>query len=404
MTMTGAPRSPPEGPSRQLATSSVAYVVSMRTGLHSFVFREIQQLRQRGTEVVVLAISRGQGPYMPDPEWPTEFPRALNVLRGFIRILRRRRGTLLPALMDALSTRSLVDLGLALSLLPVLHVYPVQSIHAHFGDHKLFTADYLHQLTGLPLTVTIHAYELYSNPNPLMFRRSLSHCSAIITVSNYNREILERDYGIPAHLIKVIHLFPGLIPEILPPMETRNFSILCVARFVPKKAHDVLLRALKEIIENGHADVRLTLVGSGPVDVKGMVTRLGLATHVEIQESVSDADLQKLFREASVFCLPSRIEPTGDREGIPVAIMEAMAYGLPIVTTRSAGIPELVRGTLVPENDSKAIAEALLALKRDPYRAREEGLANREIIREHFSPSNVDELNATLRRVQHATS
>lgn len=381
----------------------VAYVVSMRKGLHSFVFREIQQLRERNTDVVVLAISHGQGTYMPQQDWPTTFSRFRNLLRGLKWALGEDLKKTINTFLEGVATFSILDLAVALSFLPFLETHPVQSIHAHFGDHKLFTAYYVHRLKGLPLSVTVHAYELYSNPNPAMFRRSLAQCSAIVTISEYNRGILVNQFGVAKERIRVIHLFADRIPTELPSRVTRPLEVLCVARFVPKKGHDILLAALRQVVDTGHKEVRLTLVGNGPVDVEAIVDRLHLGPYVRVLEHVGDTELWQLYLASSVFCLASRTDSTGDREGIPVAIMEAMACGLPVVTTASAGIPELVQETLVPENNPEAIARALIDLMQDPRAARVQGLANRDIIRRGFSPSNVDELNETLRRVQHAT-
>jgi len=116
-----------------------------------------------------------------------------------------------------------------------------------------------------------------------------------------------------------------------------------------------------------------------------------------------ESALRAEYARANVFCLPSRTSDGGDREGIPVSLMEAMAYGLPVVTTAHAGIPELVRETLVPEGDPEALAEALIRLKTHPELAEAQGRVNRETVQRDYSPRNVDELIAVLRRVQNAT-
>ncbi len=381
----------------------VAYVISMKRGIHSFVYREIEELQRRDVSVTILAISHGAGPYMPWPGWRVVFSSPRRALVGLIdAVLQNPRGTV-KAAAEALVSASIVDFGIALSFLPFLRAHPVESFHAHFGDHKLFVAYFLHELTGLPLTVTIHAYELYGNPNFRMFRKGLRACSAVVTVSEYNRRILEEEFGVPTERVTAVHLFPGRIPDSIPSKLAGPFTILCVARFVPKKGHEVLLNALKAMVDAGERDLHLVLVGAGPVDVAGRVKALGLTPFVTIRDSVRDEELWDLYEGANLFCLPAKADETGEREGIPVVLMEAMAHGVPVVTTAHAGIPELVRDTLVPEDDSDAVARAILRLKAHPEIAEEQIRVNRDTITTRFSPDNVDELVAILRRVQHET-
>ena len=107
---------------------------------------------------------------------------------------------------------------------------------------------------------------------------------------------------------------------------------------------------------------------------------------------VTDRDLQEAYRTATVFCLPSERSETGDQEGVPVALMEAMADGLPVVATRHAGIPELVEETLVEEGDATGLARALQRIGEDPALAARQGRRNREIIESRFSRRNVFQL------------
>ena len=119
---------------------------------------------------------------------------------------------------------------------------------------------------------------------------------------------------------------------------------------------------------------------------------------------VSDAQLEEAYRKASIFCLPSERSETGDQEGIPVVLMEAMAHGLPVVATRHAGIPELVEETLVDEGDADALAKALLRLGEQPGLSAEQGRRNLEIIKARFSSRNVFQLKRLFEGIVHDSS
>ncbi len=386
----------PMGDADRSRAITVCYVVSLRNGLHSFIFREIVELRKLGIRVVILAISAGTGVYMPMPGWPVVARGAGGVIRGLVRALPRSP-SVLGLCWSSLKTGTVVDFAIALSLWEAASRNRPTSVHSHFGDHKLFVGYYLSRLLHCPLTVTIHAYELYTNPNPRAFRGFLKSCAAIVTVSDYNRRVLEGEYGVNPSRVSVVRLFPWELPEAREDKKDGPFTILCVARFVPKKGVDVLLKSVKRIVNAGHKDVRLVLVGKGPIDVRAAVRDMGLGSHVDIRSDVNEETLRGLYRSADVFSLLSKRAPGGDREGIPVSIMEAMSYGLPIVTTAHAGIPELVQETIVPEDDPEAAAKALLALMEAPDRGRSEGLRNRAVIQARYSPSNVGELAELFR-------
>ncbi len=381
----------------------IAYVLSLRQGIHSFVYRELEELERRGVHFSILAVSEGPGPYRPKREWNIIQPSAMAALIGAVYLLSTKPGYLIAVSIRAMKTHSLADLALALAFAIPVRRWGARSVHAHFGDHKLFVGHYLHGLLDIPLSVTIHAYELYANPNPGLFLEALESCARVVTVSDYNREVLAREYGVDRRRISVIREFPWSMPGPVS-TPTNEFTILCVARFVPKKGHDILLRAVRRLVDLGHRDVRLVLVGKGPLDIQALVREYGLQLYTTIYEDVSDGELRSLYAASDVFCLTSRVAEGGDREGIPVSLMEAMAYGKPVVATAVAGIPELVRKTLVPEGDVDATADALLRLKEEPQLATLQRQENRAIVAARYSPQNVDELVEVFRSIQNETA
>jgi len=364
----------------------VAYVVSMATGLHSFVYREIRELRENGVGVILLPTKIGAGPYPPSADWPVERLTALRALASHWRMLVRDNRRYVTALLEAIRMRALIDFAFAGFFSDAIIMQNVQLIHCHFGDHKLFIGYFCGKLTNRPVSVTIHAYELYTNPNPAMFRRALASASAIVTIAEFNRSVLEHAWGAARDKIAVIPLFADIPP---PPERRRKrrerIVILTVARLVPKKGLQTLLEAISLLPLNYEA----WIVGTGQLDIVGLVKRLDLEDRVRLYGGVSDAELAAIYELADIFCLPSETVADGDREGIPVVLMEAMAHALPVVATRHAGIPELVSEILVSERDPRQLADALLALGADRDLREAHGRQNYEIVLDRFSHKNV---------------
>jgi colanic acid/amylovoran biosynthesis glycosyltransferase len=146
--------------------------------------------------------------------------------------------------------------------------------------------------------------------------------------------------------------------------EGEPLRLVTVARLVEKKGVEYAIRAVARLVEKG-VDVVYSVVGDGPLRgaLEKLVTELGLSGRVKILGALSHADVVALLASSHIMVAPSVTASNGDMEGIPVAIMEAMASGLPVVSTQHSGIPELisdgVTGYLVPERDTDALAEKL---------------------------------------------
>lgn len=376
----------------------IAYIVSMATGLHSFVFREIRELVSHGVQVQIFPTKVGAGPYLPAKEWPTHQLTLRALVHAHLWLLVAWPRRYLEVLMEAARFRALVDFAISAPFARSVMSLRLNLIHCHFGDHKLSIGYLCGRLSQRPVTVTIHAYELYRNPNPKFFRHVLGHVQGIVTIAEYNRRILRDRWGVPSEKIRVIPLFADL-PDELAKEDGDRIVILTVARRVEKKGHRTLLAALAKL----PTDFESMLVGTGPLDVQALARSLGVADRVHVQDQLSDDALRAAYRSAAIFCLPSEASPDGDHEGIPVALMEAMAYGLPVVATRHAGIPELVETMLVDEGDPDGLARCLLTLGRQPHLRHRQGERNREIVSDRFSRDNVLLLEALFRGIVNAT-
>lgn len=179
------------------------------------------------------------------------------------------------------------------------------------------------------------------------------------------------------------------IPRTLRPGETVRF--LGVGRMVEKKGFDDALAAFAEMRKQPDAPkATLTLIGDGPlrVSLQAQATRLGLDDVVTFTGLLPHARVEEMLRVSHVFVLPSRTSKSGDMEGIPVALMEAMAQGLPVLATRHSGTPELVEhnvsGLLCDEGDRAGLAANMLAFAKSPERWAAMGAAGAAKVRKDF--------------------
>ncbi|MDX1428975.1 MAG: glycosyltransferase family 4 protein [Rhodothermales bacterium] len=366
----------------------VALITSMKFGLTQFILRDVTGLMARGTDVRLFALLRGPGLYEPAADWPVTVASRWRAVSSLLSLWVKRPVSMSALAGHALRSGSLRDLAVAAQF--ASGVGRTDVIFAYFGDHKLFVGYYLHRILGLPLVVTVRAYELYRNPNEALFRDALAACSSVLTITEHNASVLERRFGVDPDKIQIIRQMVDL--DLYAPRDV--VKILIVAYFAEKKGHEVLLRALAMLDD---PDVELWVVGDVnpsivPVDVRSIADQIGVSDRVAFFGAQSGVALRSLYREADIFCLPSQPDRTGDHEGFPNVIAEAMAFGKPIVATRHAGIPEAVNRVLVEEGDAESLAEALSELINSAVLRRELGLENRTRAVEMFSHRNTDAL------------
>jgi colanic acid/amylovoran biosynthesis glycosyltransferase len=377
----------------------LAVIASMKRGLEHFVYREMCELSGRGVSISLFPTKRGPGLYNPRPDWDVCGWRVWQVIASQPWRMLQMPWRYLSALMIAIRYRALIEFFLAAYFVP--RIVDADVVYATFGDRKLFVGYFCKLLTGKPLAVTTHAYELYLNPNPRLFPVALAACDQITTVTQYNRELLRDRYGIAPERVEVVRL--GVDLDEYRPVD--KFVVLIVAFFVEKKGHEVLFEAVKKMERD---DIEVWVVGgsggsSCEVDVPAIAKKLGLESQVAFFGKLSGTALKAVYHACDVFCLPSRFDSHGEAEGFPTVLIEAMACGKPVVTTRHVEIPRIVEQVLVDENDADALAEALESVYRSAALRDELGKRNRELAEMYFSPRNVDRTVELLTRLADTT-
>ncbi|MCE7986080.1 MAG: colanic acid biosynthesis glycosyltransferase WcaL [Caldilinea sp. CFX5] len=370
----------------------IAFIVSMKYGLTQFMWRDINALVEKGHELHLFTLLNQPGLYNPLPAWKVTPIRWWTLLVAHLLLLLQRPLLYYQLAATAFHTHSLRDFAIAVQFAAEMRTKEV--IYAYFGDHKFFVGYYCKFITGLPLVVTIRAYELHNNPNPALFRQALAACDLIVTISVYNRQLLIERFGAPAARIEIVRQIVDLAAFCAKP----TIKILIVGFFSEKKGHDVLFQALKTM---QRPDVELWVVGDeapdrNVIDCRRLARTLGLDQQIAFFGQQSGSALRALYRECDIFCLPSRTDSTGDKEGFPNAIIEAMAFSKPVVSTYHAGIPEVVDAVLVEENNVEQLAAALQQLCDAVEVRRQLGDRNRAIAERLFSPANNDRLEALL--------
>jgi glycosyltransferase involved in cell wall biosynthesis len=225
----------------------------------------------------------------------------------------------------------------------------------------------------------------------MRYRRLMRIASGAIVKSQPMRQTL-LDLGMESERILIsasganAQLFHSSAPGSAPPV------FLAVGRFVDKKGPLFTIRAFAQLVgQHPRTDLALWMVGEGPLQqqAKALVRELGLESVVRFWGAQPQQKVAELMREARGFVQHSVVAPDGDSEGNPVAVMEAQLSGLPVVATRHAGIPEVVRhgesGWLVAEADVAGMAAGLQRLVEDPGLAQRWGEAGRRRIQERFT-------------------
>ncbi len=277
----------------------------------------------------------------------------------------------------------------------------ISHLHAPWADGPATAAWVASRLSGIPFSFCAHAHDIYPPDGALA--EKLTAAAWVRVISAANRQYLAGLAPGAADRLVVIPIGVPLLPEApRAPRPAPPFRLLSLGRLVDKKGFPVLLQACRLLLDQG-LDLRLTLAGDGPRrrPLRRLAARLGLQARVSFPGFVPHAQVPALLREAHLFVLPCRVDVRGDRDGIPTVILEALAHGLPVVSTAVSGIPEAVRpgetGWLAPPDDPAALARCIQEALADPAEAVKRGRAGQDLVaREFDSRKNYARLAACL--------
>lgn len=277
----------------------------------------------------------------------------------------------------------------------------IEHVHAHFAYHAAVAGLVVHRLAGIPFSFTARGSDVQADGH--MLKEKVEAADFVISVSEYNKEIILHKCGHGSgEKIHVIH--GGVdIDRLSPPPECeprKLLRVLCVARFEEVKGHTYLVEACRILKERG-IPFECVLIGDGHLmpQIENQIKQSGLHNEVLLLGPKPYEQVIEQFSRADVVVLATAPTASGKREGIPNALKEAMASGVPVVATASGGIPELVNescGILVQPRNATAIADALQRLCDEPELRRRMGMAGRERVVREFNLNLSTALRAEL--------
>jgi len=291
---------------------------------------------------------------------------------------------------------SLSDRFKAVALSRYFHGHGVGHLHSHFGWEQADMLAFLSRLSGLPYSLTLHAADIFVDSAELS--RRMAGAAFLVTISDFNKRLLHEHFALQPGRVHVVHCgvdLSAFAPS--PPPQSPVPRLVSLARMVPKKGFGILLQALALLRSEGIA-VEAELVGDGPLrpDLMQLAGELGLSGSVSFPGAVTPDQAASCLRRADVAALACTVAPDGDMDGIPVVLMEAMALGRPVVSTRLSGIPELVAegcGLLAEPGDPGSLATQLRTMLTNTGFARECAAKGRHQVEKSFS------LEAQARRI-----
>ncbi|WP_460761449.1 glycosyltransferase [Lysobacter fragariae] len=349
----------------------------------TFIVREISTLIDEGVDVRILSLKRGSetmvqadaAALLDRVRQPPGLPATLwNVLHALSVHPLRIAAATATIVADAWRTptvlaKSLATLFRSLCQLRWLQGFDPQFIHAHWSTYPATAAWTLAQVTERPFGFTCHAHDVFRNHQ--LLPRKIEDAALAVTISRHNIDWLGRHVSALApRKLKVVHCGVDLRQISWQPGERSGNRILGVGRLAPEKGFHTLIDALA-LLRDGGAAFHCTVIGEGPArqDLQALIDRHGLQEHVDLAGAQPQEVVREALERATVFALPCQIAANGSRDGIPVALMEAMAAGCPVVSCPVSGVPELiadeVHGLLAHEGNAVSLAQALKRLLDD---------------------------------------
>ncbi len=405
-------RAGPTGPKLRIAV----FVHEFPTPSETFVLNQVTGLIDRGHDVTLLANKRGDAARahpeveayrladrtryqdLPAGRWARLKAAGRLALRPGVD-----RWRLLASMNPIRFGREAMSLRLFFWTARLAHEAPFDVIHCHFGPMGR-TASFLRSIGALSgrLATTFHGVDMsaYLRTAPHFYRELFLRGDLFLPISQlWRRTLIE--LGAPPERIAVhrmgidMNRFPFVLRE---RRAGSLLRVLTVGRLVEKKGVDLGLEAVAALAAQGVV-VHYDIVGDGPLraTLEARAAALGLGNRVVFHGWRNQAGVARLMHGSDVLLAPSLTNSNGDKEGIPVTLMEAMASGLPVVSTRHSGIPELidhdVSGWLAEEGDTAGLVEGLRRLALDTQLSARYGRAARDRIAAEY---NIARLNGRL--------
>lgn len=352
-----------------------------RFGAETFLAAELNGLRPHFDRVIVVPVRESLF------SWKTIVDAVRTICSHPTRIVAVVKLLFVGASRPSVFFKNLAVFPRALAVARTVELEKVDHIHAYWMSAPATVALVASQVTGIPWSASAHRWDIYEGN---LLERKAAKAAFLRTISDRGRRDLSAMISVK-HRGKVARVPVGVkVPAIEPRRLAGPLRLLCAANLIEQKGHLDLLEALG-IVARRNVDYRCDIAGSGPLyrQLERRICELGLSRRVFLRGRVGHAQLLESLRcgEYDVAVLASRSAEGGRMEGIPVALIEAMAAGMPCIATDSGSIPELLDGTsgfVVPVGDAKSFADAIERLANSDLRSELGRNARTHIVR-HFN-------------------
>lgn len=273
----------------------------------------------------------------------------------------------------------------------ILRREKIDHIHAHWASTPSTVAYIAASLTGIPWSFTAHRWDIAENN--ILRTKVVSAAFVRAIDENGKKRIVEIvKEKVLDDKIHVLHMGVGTQNHGNSDKQSSDpFTILCPANMVHIKGHVYLLRACRLLRQKG-AKIKCLLAGDGTLkdELKALAGELDLNDQTKFLGRLPHEQLLEMYKKdiIDVVILPSIETEAGEAEGIPVALIEAMSFGIPVISTHTGGIPELLgegAGIMVKDKDSQELANAMETLYNDVSLRRMLGAQGRERVKKEFN-------------------
>ncbi|MCZ6671803.1 MAG: glycosyltransferase family 4 protein [Verrucomicrobia bacterium] len=384
-----------------------------------FIQREVDVLREEPVELEVITLWGGEKLYKgisirTFPKWELFkllWTLPLGIFRkpdAMLGIMGKFFSAKPPSMLNFFET--LLGYGFALAHWIEIKRNPPDLIHGIWATSPVSAAYFLSALTDVPFSMGAHAFDVFEDGGDWHLNEKLQKAVLVHTSSqNTQRQLLR--FGADQDKVKMIRRGLTDFPELKPLRRNRSpIRIVSVGRLVEKKGFFYQINILKALKQHG-ISFKAHIIGSGQMDrqLRDFRDKSGLHNEVEFWGKLTFEAVQEQLVWADLFLFTGRVSSRGDRDGLPNVIGEAMAHGVPVLTTDVGATTEAVKdgvtGLVLPDDEPEAWAAAIQSLSTDESAMevfRENG---RRWVEEHFNAhKNSKQLHEAFRLAVHSES
>ena len=357
-------------------TMKIAYITNcFGTQSHTFIRREIQQLERIGVDITLFGIRKD--PHgIPDIQnnttylYPLSVPtlilcnlktfwrRPLHYFKGFIKAITS------PELSLARRSKMAYHYMAATKTAEQLTRANITHIHAHFMNVSASIAMYASYHSNIPFSITVHSAGTFGTPHILGIPQKLEQAQHLAMISNYNIDYFD-NINACKNKSSVVRCGLDISEFDFNPKKInkdKTIKLLAVGRFVEKKGFTHLIEAVRLAQEKG-MQLELAIIGDGPLKQELQKQAAPLNNAVTFLGQQPSGEVRRAMNNCDIVVIPSVTSASGEMEGLPVVIMEAMAVGRLVISTKHSGIPEIIinqeTGYLADEKSPQQIVSAI---------------------------------------------